>query len=251
MVARLTDSGQGAPAWTRRRRESKRLVGPELVELQDALQVGRHQEGGGRAVPAQRIAARWPRRSGSGWPASRPRATSRSRSGWRPCGTSASRPGGGRPGRTARPRPRPRTRLGRSPRPTGRWSRLWGGPWCPRCSAWAGSAGRGELRRRTVGSGRPARPRSKTRQARVGVGGQASRSASVSVALSSTGMSPTRAAPRTAQIRSADEPRAKATRSPRVQPRASSAPAARRWRASASAASSSSTRGGSRGHGGT
>ena len=58
-------------------------------------------------------------------------------------------------------------------------------------------------------------------------------------------MRPTRAAPSAAHMRSADEPRAKATRSPRLQPRASRAPAARRWRSSASAACSSSTVGAS------
>ena len=42
-------------------------------------------------------------------------------------------------------------------------------------------------------------------------------------------------------MRSAEEPSANATRSPSAQPRASSAPAARRWRCSASAACSSST----------
>lgn len=56
-------------------------------------------------------------------------------------------------------------------------------------------------------------------------------------------MSPTRAAPSTAQIRSADEPSAKTTRSPSVQPLAKRALAARRWRFSASDASSNSTAG--------
>ena len=50
-------------------------------------------------------------------------------------------------------------------------------------------------------------------------------------------------------MRSADDPRAKATRSPRLHPAASRAPAARRWRSSASAACSSSTVGASPGTG--
>ena len=66
--------------------------------------------------------------------------------------------------------------------------------------------------------GRPARPASKTRTVGSASAARSSRSASVRVALSSTGIRPTRAAPRPAQMRSADEPRRKATRSPRCSP---------------------------------
>ena len=65
MVARLTDSGQGAPAWARRRSESKRSPASEAGVREDALEVRRDQEGGGRAMAPQDVGARLRRRSGS------------------------------------------------------------------------------------------------------------------------------------------------------------------------------------------
>ena len=167
MVARLTDSRAGRAGVDEEAQRVEAFVAAELAGhcRMRCRWVG-DQEGGGRAVPAQRVERGGRRRSGSGWPASRPRATCRSRSGWRRCGTSASRPGAGRPGRSATPRPRPRRRLGRSPRPTGPSSRPWAGPWCPRCSAWGGSAGTGQARPRPAPSDRAASAaRSKMRRA--------------------------------------------------------------------------------------
>ncbi len=113
--------------------------------------------------------------------------------------------------------------------------------------------GPGERVRGQLGRGcpRPARPapprRRRGRRARRPRPAGRARPAS-SVALSRTGISPTRAAPSTAQTGRPTSRGRRPTRSPRLQPRASRAPAARRWRSSASAASSSSTVGASRGH---
>ena len=243
MVARLSDSGQGAPAWTRRRSESNRSSGPELAEPEDALEVGGHQEGGGRAVPAEGIErARRVEAAEDGQRAAREQRAGREADGDGVVHRRAHQMEVG-------PVEVPHRGLVLEHGAGGRLVPQAGGHALgpPRGARGvvhrAGSVGTGRARspgRRTT---RPARRWSKTRRTGSASSAKRSRSASVRVALSSTGISPTRAAPRTAQMRSADEPRAKATRSPRVQPRASSAPAARRWRTSASEASRISTLG--------
>ena len=137
------------------------LVGAEAGVLQDALEVRRDEEGGGRAVAPQHIErgrrieaaqdGERPARAATCWP----------RTGSTRCGTSANTPDGGRPDRSATPTPRPRRPRGRWPRPRSPSSRPWGVPSCPTCSAWAASADRAPARpdarppRRQRGERRP------------------------------------------------------------------------------------------------